>query len=85
MSEEIQEEFVPPNISEDHQKAIDHVTKDIDLSNVSAHDVFVDIISRAKRFNFELMVACSLMEKVLIKENAESVKQNESEEQPKAE
>jgi len=80
-----QENTQPEQITEDHAKAIDHVLKQIDITTVSPHDVFADILNRAKRFNFELMVACSLMEKVLIKEKAESVEQNESEEQPKAE
>ncbi len=54
-----QENTQPEQISEDHAKAIDHVLKQIDITTVSAHDVFADIINRAKRFNFELMVACS--------------------------
>ena len=59
---------------------IDHVLKQIDITTVSAHDVFADIINRAKRFNFELMVACSLMEKVLIKEKTESIEQGNEDE-----
>ncbi len=75
-----QENTKPEQISEDHAKAIDHVLKQIDITTVSAHDVFADIINRAKRFNFELMVACSLMEKVLIKEKTESIEQGNEDE-----
>jgi hypothetical protein len=75
-----QENTQPEQISEDHTKAIDHVLKQIDITTVSAHDVFADIINRAKRFNFELMVACSLMEKVLIKEKTESIEQGNEDE-----
>jgi len=70
----------PEQITEDHAKAIDHVLKQIDITTVSPHDVFADIINRAKRFNFELMVACSLMEKVLIKEKTESIEQGNEDE-----
>jgi len=82
MSEENKNQL--EQITEDHAKAIDHVLNGIDITNVTPHDVFADLINRAKRFNFELMVACSLMEKVLIKEKSESVEQNESEEQPQS-
>jgi hypothetical protein len=75
-----QENTQPEQISDDHSKAIDHVLKQIDITTVSAHDVFADIINRAKRFNFELMVACSLMEKVLIKEKTESIEQGNEDE-----
>lgn len=75
-----QENTQPEQISDDHVKAIDHVLKQIDITTVSAHDVFADIINRAKRFNFELMVACSLMEKVLIKEKTESIEQGNEDE-----
>lgn len=75
-----QENTQPEQISDDHSKAIDHVLKQIDITTVSPHDVFADIINRAKRFNFELMVACSLMEKVLIKEKTESIEQGNEDE-----
>jgi hypothetical protein len=75
-----QENTQPEQITEDHAKAIDHVLKQIDITTVSPHDVFADIINRAKRFNFELMVACSLMEKVLIKEKTESIEQGNEDE-----
>lgn len=68
-------------ISEEHAKAIDHAIGDIDLSKVSIHDVFIDFVNRAKRFNFEIMCAMRLIEKIIIAQN----QQNESEEQPKAE
>jgi hypothetical protein len=56
-------------ISEDHAKAIDHALGEIDLSKVSVHDVFIDFVNRAKRFNFEMMCAMRLIEKILIAQN----------------
>jgi hypothetical protein len=68
-------------ISEEHAKAIDHAIGEIDLSKVSIHDVFIDFVNRAKRFNFEIMCAMRLIEKILVAH----APANESEEQPKAE
>lgn len=56
-------------ISEDHAKAIDHALGEIDLSKVSVHDVFIDFVNRAKRFNFEMMCAMRLIEKIIIAQN----------------
>lgn len=56
-------------ISEDHAKAIDNALGDIDLSKVSVHDVFIDFVNRTKRFNFEMMCAMRLIEKILIAQN----------------
>lgn len=69
-------------ISEDHAKAIDNALGDIDLSKVSVHDVFIDFINRAKRFNFEMMCAMRLIEKIML---AQQETDNESQEQPKPE
>lgn len=63
------DENKPEQISEDHAKAIDNALGEIDLSKVSVHDVFIDFVSRAKRFNFEIMCAMRLMEKILIAQN----------------
>ena len=79
MSEQTQQ---PEQISEDHAKAIDHALGEIDLSKVSVHDVFIDFVNRAKRFNFEMMCAMRLIEKIAM---AQAPETNESEEQPKAE
>ena len=54
-------------ISEDHAKAIEHAIGNIDLSNVSKDDVFLDLIGRLRRFNFEAMCALRLLEKIVIK------------------
>ena len=78
-----QENTQPEQISEDHAKAIDTALGDIDLTKVSVHDVFIDFVNRAKRFNFELMCAMRLIEKIAIAKSAENA--NESEEQPKTE
>jgi hypothetical protein len=75
------DEQQPEQINEDHAKAIDNAIGDIDLSKVNIHDVFIDFVNRAKRFNFELMCAMRLIEKIVIAQNPA----NESEEQPKAE
>lgn len=72
----------PEQISEDHAKAIDNALGDIDLSKVSVHDVFIDFINRAKRFNFEMMCAMRLIEKIML---AQQETDNESQEQPKPE
>ena len=66
-------------ITEDHAKAIDNALGDIDLTKVSVHDVFIDFVNRAKRFNFELMCAMRLMEKIMIAQSTQE--NNESEEQ----
>jgi hypothetical protein len=66
------EENKTEQISEDHAKAIDNALGEIDLTKVSVHDVFIDFVNRAKRFNFEMMCAMRLIEKILIAQNTEN-------------
>jgi len=49
--------------SEDQIQAIEHVLKDIDINAVSKDEVFLDVINRLKRFNFEMTIALYLLEK----------------------
>lgn len=49
--------------SEDQIKAIEHVLKDMDIDAVSKDEVFLDVIGRLKRFNFEMTIALYLLEK----------------------
>ena len=69
MSDENKTEQVE-KISEDHAKAIEHAIGNIDLSNVSKDDVFLDLIGRLRRFNFEAMCALRLLEKIVINEKS---------------
>ena len=47
----------------------------VDISTIKKDDVFVDIIHQSKLFSFRLMVACGLLERILIRDqNAESEK-----------
>lgn len=56
--------------SEDQVKAIEHVLKDINIDEVSKDEVFLDVINRLKRFNFEMTVALYLLEKKTISDMA---------------
>ena len=67
-----QENTQPEQINEDHAKAIDNALGEIDLSKVNPHDVFIDFVNRAKRFNFEIMCAMRLLEKIIIAQNPEN-------------
>lgn len=79
MSEENKTEEVE-KITEEHSKAIEHAIGSIDLSSVTKDDVFLDLIGRLRRFNFEAMCALRLLEKIVINEKskeAESKNENE--------
>lgn len=65
MSEENKEHN---GFSEDQVKAIEHVLKGVNIDEVSKDDVFLDVINRLKRFNFEMTVALYLLEKKTIAE-----------------
>jgi len=65
MSEENKEHS---GFSEDQVKAIEHVLKGVNIDEVSKDDVFLDVINRLKRFNFEMTVALYLLEKKTIAE-----------------
>jgi hypothetical protein len=69
MSEQT-EQGVETGFSEDQVKAIEHVLKDIDIDAVSKDEVFIDVINRLKRFNFEMTVALYLLEKKTISDMA---------------
>jgi hypothetical protein len=69
MSEQT-EQGVETGFSEDQVKAIEHVLKDIDIEAVSKDEVFIDVINRLKRFNFEMTVALYLLEKKTISDMA---------------
>ena len=69
MSEQT-EQGVEAGFSEDQVKAIEHVLKDIDIDAVSKDEVFIDVINRLKRFNFEMTVALYLLEKKTIADMA---------------
>lgn len=72
MSEE-QTPETSAGFSEDQVQAIEHVLKDIDINEVTKDEVFLDVINRLKRFNFEMTVALYLLEKkTLDVANAES-------------
>ena len=73
MSEE-QTPETSAGFSEDQVQAIEHVLKDIDINEVTKDEVFLDVINRLKRFNFEMTVALYLLEKktILDMANAES-------------
>lgn len=52
----------------------------VDISTIKKEDVFVDIIHQSKLFSFRLMVACGLLERILIRDqNAENTPSNEAE------
>lgn len=54
----------------------------VDISTVKRDDVFVDIIHQSKLFSFRLMVACGLLERILIRDqNAEAEKTQPDEKQ----
>jgi hypothetical protein len=42
----------------------------VDISTIKRDDVFADIIHQSKLFSFRLMVACGLLERILIRDNA---------------
>lgn len=69
MSEQT-EQGVEAGFSEDQVKAIEHVLKDINIDEVSKDEVFIDVINRLKRFNFEMTVALYLLEKKTISDMA---------------
>jgi hypothetical protein len=73
MSEE-QTPETSAGFSDDQVQAIEHVLKDIDINEVTKDEVFLDVINRLKRFNFEMTVALYLLEKktILDMANAES-------------
>jgi len=56
--------------SEDQVKAIEHVLKGVNIDEVSKDEVFLDVINRLKRFNFEMTVALYLLEKKTIADMA---------------
>lgn len=70
-------------INKQREKQIDSAIKNVDLSKISIHEIIIDLVNRVKRFNFELMCAMRLIEKIAIAQSAENA--NESEEQPKTE
>ena len=65
MSEE-QTPETSAGFSDDQVQAIEHVLKDIDINEVTKDEVFLDVINRLKRFNFEMTVALYLLEKKTI-------------------
>ncbi len=65
--------------SEDQVKAIEHVLKDIDIDAVSKDEVFIDVINRLKRFNFEMTVALYLLEKKTISDMANAAAETPAE------
>jgi hypothetical protein len=69
MSEQT-EQGVEAGFSEDQVKAIEHVLKDVNIDEVSKDEVFIDVINRLKRFNFEMTVALYLLEKKTIADMA---------------
>jgi hypothetical protein len=69
MSEQT-EQGAETGFSEDQVQAIEHVLKDINIDEVSKDEVFIDVINRLKRFNFEMTVALYLLEKKTISDMA---------------
>jgi hypothetical protein len=65
--------------SEDQVKAIEHVLKDINIDEVSKDEVFLDVINRLKRFNFEMTVALYLLEKKTISDMANAATETPAE------
>jgi hypothetical protein len=82
MSEQLHQ--AEEGFSEDQVKAIEHVLKDIDIDAVSKDEVFIDVINRLKRFNFEMTVALYLLEKKTISDmdNAAAETPAEGDEKP---
>jgi hypothetical protein len=78
MSEQT-EQGVEVGFSEDQVKAIEHVLKDIDIDAVSKDEVFIDVINRLKRFNFEMTVALYLLEKKTISDMANAAAETPAE------
>ena len=83
MSEQT-EQGVEAGFSEDQVKAIEHVLKDIDIDAVSKDEVFIDVINRLKRFNFEMTVDLYLLEKKTIADMANTAAETpvENDEKP---
>ena len=74
-----QTEPTTEGFSEDQVKAIEHVLKDIDIDAVSKDEVFIDVINRLKRFNFEMTVALYLLEKKTISDMANAAAETPAE------
>jgi len=74
-----QTEPTAEGFSEDQVKAIEHVLKDIDIDAVSKDEVFIDVINRLKRFNFEMTVALYLLEKKTISDMANATAETPAE------
>lgn len=69
-------------INKHREKEIDSVIKNVDLSKISIHEIIIDLVNRVKRFNFELMCAMRLIEKIAIAQSQQET--SESEEQPQS-
>lgn len=65
--------------SEDQVKAIEHVLKGINIDEVTKDEVFLDVINRLKRFNFEMTVALYLLEKKTIADMANAATETPAE------
>lgn len=78
MSETNEPTQTTEGFSEDQIKAIEHVLKGVDIESVSKDEIFLDVINRLKRFNFEMTVALYLLEKKTLADltaNADESKQ----------
>lgn len=66
--------------TESETDPVAQVIDGVDISTIKKEDVFVDIIHQSKLFSFRLMVACGLLERILIRDqNAENTPSNEDE------
>jgi len=70
MSDQAQPTPATEGFSDDQVKAIEHVLKGVNIDEVSKDEVFLDVINRLKRFNFEMTVALYLLEKKTIADMA---------------
>lgn len=70
---------VTEGFSEDQVKAIEHVLKGINIDEVTKDEVFLDVINRLKRFNFEMTVALYLLEKKTIADMANAAAETPAE------
>jgi len=53
------------------QNPIEDAIKELDLNQITADDVFLDLINKSKLYAYSLMVAAAILEKLIIKNRGE--------------
>lgn len=51
--------------------SIEEAISQIDITKISADDVFMDLINKSKMYSYALMIAAALLEKIIINNRSE--------------